>query len=146
MAPQSIASIPSADDRDTAVRGDTTGLRPDPYAVLDHRIAARTLRPADALPGHYLSVADAGAGAHLIALEDAIIHVGRASAADIRFDDVHVSRRHAIIVRDGHRVRVLDDRSTAGTFVNGMRTVATDLTSGDVIRLGSVSVTYLRVR
>ena len=153
MAPQFIAPTPTADacvpavdDRATAVHDEAGGLRADPFAVLDHRVVARTVNSAEALPGHYLGVEDGAGCVHLIPLEDAIIHVGRASAADIRFDDVHVSRRHAIVVRYGHHVRVLDDRSSTGTFVNGRRTVATDLSSGDVIRLGPVLVTYVRVR
>ena len=149
MAPQiSAPAAPTSphDDRPTAVRDDTAGLRPDAFAILDHRVAGRSVGPEDALPGHYLGVEDGDGRTHLIPLQDAIIHIGRASAADIRFDDVHVSRRHAIVVRYGHHVRVLDDRSSAGTFVNGRRTIATDLTSGDVIRLGPVLVTYLRVR
>jgi len=37
--------------------------------------------------------------------------IGRSLAADIRFDDPTVSRRHALIVRQPDGLRVLDDRS-----------------------------------
>ena len=45
--------------------------------------------------------------------------VGRSLAADVRFDDPTVSRRHALIVRQPDGVRLLDDRSLNGVFVNG---------------------------
>jgi len=41
---------------------------------------------------------------------------------------------------------VLDDRSLAGTFVNGLRVTATDLTDGDVIRVGPIVLTYTVIR
>ncbi len=82
----------------------------------------------------------------LISIEDRVTHIGRAATADLRFEDPRVSRRHAILVRYGRHVRVLDDRSSEGTFVNGSRVVATDLTEGDVVRLGPVAFTYTIVR
>ena len=47
--------------------------------------------------------------------------IGRSLAADVRFDDPTVSRRHALIVRQPDGVRLLDDRSLNGVFVNGAR-------------------------
>jgi predicted RNA-binding Zn-ribbon protein involved in translation (DUF1610 family) len=46
--------------------------------------------------------------------------IGRSSVADLRLDDPSVSRRHALIVAEpGKELRVLDDRSLNGVFVNG---------------------------
>ena len=47
--------------------------------------------------------------------------IGRSLAADVRFDDATVSRRHALIVAQADGVRVLDDRSLNGVYVNGRR-------------------------
>ncbi len=47
--------------------------------------------------------------------------IGRSLAADIRFDDATVSRRHALIASEEGGVRVLDDRSLNGIQVNGRR-------------------------
>ena len=47
--------------------------------------------------------------------------IGRSLAADVRFDDSTVSRRHALIVSQADGVRVLDDRSLNGVYVNGRR-------------------------
>ncbi len=113
--------------------------------LLDHRSRSRALIPRLAAPGHYLVMRD-GEEERLIPLGDHITHIGRGTAADLRFEEARVSRSHAIIVRYGNHVRVLDDRSANGTFVNDRRIVATEVADGDVIRLGRVAVRYLRLR
>ena len=62
--------------------------------------------------------------------------VGRSLAADIRFDDPTVSRRHALVVRQPDGVRVLDDRSLNGVFVNGERIEWRTLSDGDELVVG----------
>ncbi len=62
--------------------------------------------------------------------------IGRSLAADIRFDDPTVSRRHALIVRQPDGLRVLDDRSLNGVFVNGERVEWSTLAHDDEIVIG----------
>jgi predicted RNA-binding Zn-ribbon protein involved in translation (DUF1610 family) len=62
--------------------------------------------------------------------------IGRSLAADVRFDDPTVSRRHALIVRQADGLRVLDDRSLNGVFVNGERVEWSTLADGDEIVIG----------
>jgi hypothetical protein len=69
--------------------------------------------------------------------------VGRSLAADVRFDDPTVSRRHALIVRQADGVRVLDDRSLNGVFVNGERVEWRALEDGDEIVVGRYTLTFL---
>ena len=71
--------------------------------------------------------------------------IGRSLAADIRFDDPTVSRRHALIVRQPDGVRVLDDRSLNGVFVNGERVEWRTLEDGDEILDGRYRLSYLDV-
>ena len=59
--------------------------------------------------------------------------IGRSLAADIRFDDATVSRRHALIASEEGGVRVLDDRSLNGIQVNGRRVEWSPLSDGDEI-------------
>jgi pSer/pThr/pTyr-binding forkhead associated (FHA) protein len=47
-----------------------------------------------------------------------------------------VSRRHALIVRQPDGLRVLDDRSLNGVFVNGERVEWSTLADGDEIVIG----------
>lgn len=62
--------------------------------------------------------------------------IGRSLAADVRFDDPTVSRRHALVVRQADGVRVLDDRSLNGVFVNGERVEWSVLRDGDELIVG----------
>ena len=73
----------------------------------------------------------------MIRLEAGWTRIGRSSAADVRFDDATVSRRHALIVltEDGE-LRALDDRSLNGLFVNGERVDWAPLTDGDELEIG----------
>jgi pSer/pThr/pTyr-binding forkhead associated (FHA) protein len=70
------------------------------------------------------------------ALQREWTRIGRSLAADIRFDDPTVSRRHALIVRQPDGLRVLDDRSLNGVFVNGERVEWSTLADGDEIVIG----------
>ena len=69
--------------------------------------------------------------------------IGRSLAADVRFDDATVSRRHALIVRQADGVRVLDDRSLNGVYVNGQRVEWSALTDGDEILVGRHTIRFL---
>jgi len=53
--------------------------------------------------------------------EGASLRVGRSITADIPLEDPMISRKHAVIERHSGTVRVLDDRSLNGVFVNGER-------------------------
>src|SRR5450755_3327224 len=71
--------------------------------------------------------------------------IGRSLAADIRFDDPTVSRRHALIVRQPDGLRVLDDRSLNGVFVNGERVEWSTLASGDEIVVGRHHLHFIEI-
>jgi pSer/pThr/pTyr-binding forkhead associated (FHA) protein len=53
-----------------------------------------------------------------------------------------VSRRHAVLKREGANYVLEDAGSTSGTFVNDQRIQRHVLASGDVIRLGKTLFTY----
>ncbi len=69
--------------------------------------------------------------------------IGRSLAADLRFDEPSVSRRHVLIVIQPDGVRVLDDRSLQGVFVNGAKVEGQLLSDGDLIQLGSVRLWFM---
>ncbi|HLL86237.1 MAG TPA: FHA domain-containing protein [Thermoleophilaceae bacterium] len=72
----------------------------------------------------------------VVPLQEGFTRIGRSLAAHIRFDDPTVSRRHAVIHREGDRARLLDDRSLNGVFVNGERSEWHELADGDEIVIG----------
>ncbi|NDJ86789.1 MAG: FHA domain-containing protein [Chloroflexi bacterium] len=58
-------------------------------------------------------------------------------------DELGVSRRHALLTRDGHRLFVTDLNSTNSTYINGQRLepeATYVLRDGDEIRLGQLSM------
>jgi pSer/pThr/pTyr-binding forkhead associated (FHA) protein len=85
-------------------------------------------------------------GEEAFALRADVTHVGRGITADVRLDDHTVSARHAILVVRTEKLRLLDDRSTNGTFVNGRRVDEAELHDGDVVVLGRVVLTYRDLR
>ncbi|TMK98092.1 MAG: FHA domain-containing protein [Actinobacteria bacterium] len=95
-------------------------------------------------PGEYLCYEDGGES-RIVALTREWTRIGRSLAADVRFDDPTVSRRHALIVRQPDGVRVLDDRSLNGVFVNGDRVEGQALKDGDEIVVGRYSLSFLIV-
>lgn len=94
--------------------------------------------------GQYLVYEDQGRTC-VVALHKEWTRVGRSLAADVRFDDPTVSRRHALIVRQPDGVRVLDDRSLNGVFVNGERVEWRALGDGDEILVGRYHLHYVVV-
>ena len=116
----------------------------DSFSLLDHRTRQRSLPLDGAPPGRYLSI-EHGDEVRLIPLDRPIIHVGRGLISDVRLEDPHVSRRHAIVAQRGDGARVLDDRSSNGTFVNGRQVTISYLSDGDVVRFGSVAMRFVEV-
>jgi pSer/pThr/pTyr-binding forkhead associated (FHA) protein len=95
-------------------------------------------------PGEYL-LYDDGEEDRTVALTREWTRIGRSLAADVRFDDPTVSRRHALVVRQADGVRVLDDRSLNGVFVNGERVEWRPLNDGDEILVGRYRLTFVSV-
>jgi predicted nucleic acid-binding Zn-ribbon protein len=95
-------------------------------------------------PGEYLAYEQDGQ-IELVALTREWTRIGRSLAADVRFDDPTVSRRHALVVRQADGVRMLDDRSLNGVFVNGARIEWKVLGDGDEILVGRYRLRFLSV-
>jgi pSer/pThr/pTyr-binding forkhead associated (FHA) protein len=134
MAP--LVSSPNA-----VVEGVTE--RFDPIECLDGRARRRASAIAELEPGRYLEV-QGPRGALLIPLGEELVRIGRGVAADLHLDEPSVSRRHAIL-EPGEPPRILDDRSSNGTFLNGLRVQQASLRNGDVISVGRVVLRYLEV-
>jgi pSer/pThr/pTyr-binding forkhead associated (FHA) protein len=117
----------------------------DSLSLLDHRSRSRAILSGLAPQGQYLALDD-GEETRLIALDSTITHIGRGIGSDLRLEQQHVSRSHAIVVRQGRYARLLDNRSANGTYVNDRQIRASTITDGDVIRLGPVTMRYVVVR
>lgn len=81
------------------------------------------------------------AGARYL-LDTDVTTVGRHPEADIFFDDVTVSRRHAEVTRTGANFEIIDQRSLNGTYVNGERVDRSPLVDGTEVRVGKFRLNF----
>jgi len=68
--------------------------------------------------------------------------IGRGDQATLRLPDVGISRRHARLDFDGAQVVLTDLGSTNGTMVNGQRVSAVALNPGDMVQVGTTTLTF----
>jgi pSer/pThr/pTyr-binding forkhead associated (FHA) protein len=94
-------------------------------------------------PGRYLAYEEPGGRRVVAPLAREWTRIGRSLGADVRFDDATVSRRHALVVSQDEGVRVLDDRSLNGVYVNGERVEWSALADGDEITVGRHAIFFL---
>lgn len=92
--------------------------------------------------GPWLAFREGGA-TRVVALNRPHLRIGRSLAAEIRLDDSTVSRRHALIVLEAGDVKVLDDQSLNGVFVNGERVQRQVLHEGDELMVGRYRLRFL---
>ena len=111
-------------------------VRAEPPAWLEQ---ARAGLPA---PGRYLAY-EQDERQVIVPITREWTRIGRSLAADIRFDDATVSRRHALIASEEAGVRVLDDRSLNGIRVNGRRVEWSPLADGDELAIGRHVIYFL---
>jgi transcriptional regulator with GAF, ATPase, and Fis domain len=78
-----------------------------------------------------------------IDLTESEVSIGREAANRVCLVDHSVSRRHALIKRDGDGFKVFDLESLNGTFVNGVPVSERCLEHGDQIAVGDVLLLFL---
>ena len=68
----------------------------------------------------------------------AALEIGREGhvSGPLALSDSEISRRHAVIARDGEAWTIVDQGSRNGTFVDGVRTDRAILRHGTVVRVG----------
>jgi hypothetical protein len=102
-----------------------------PPAWLD---VARALLPK---AGRYVAYREDSGEIRVFPIEQGWTRIGRSAAADIRLEDPSVSRRHALIVSEQpDALRILDDRSLNGVFLNGEIVEWGRLEDGDELAIG----------
>jgi pSer/pThr/pTyr-binding forkhead associated (FHA) protein len=98
--------------------------------VIDQQVRERTSR------GALLIVFDGATHDVHELTEGGSLRIGRSITADIQLEDPMISRKHAVVERHDGAVRVLDDRSLNGVFVNGERVdEQCGLSDGDEVQI-----------
>jgi len=128
-AGEHTASIARTDTSDlTALAGETDDL----------------VGSADVAPGNGVLVVRGGPQNGLrFALLDRVTSLGRSVENDISLDDITVSRRHAVVERNGEKFTVHDNGSLNGTYVNQRRITMADLAHGDELQVGKFHFLFL---
>jgi pSer/pThr/pTyr-binding forkhead associated (FHA) protein len=133
---------------DTAIQHDKQTLvdegRTEPLGVgvperasrsaLQARLQAARANITD--PGYYLIYEGFGGELTVLSVDRDTVRIGRSLNADIRFEDPTVSRRHALILRQGDEVRVVDDRSRNGVYLGREQVSSSVLADGDELTVG----------
>jgi predicted component of type VI protein secretion system len=91
---------------------------------------------------HAILKVKAGGRARLIVFDTQDLSLGRASENDLAIDDAEMSRRHAVFKRSREGCSVEDQGTSNGTEVNGQVVPRAVLKHGDVVKVGSVEITY----
>lgn len=94
---------------------------------------ARKLLPPD--NGVRIAYRD-GESLHVLPLTGDCSRIGRSAVAEIRLEDPTVSRRHALLSVESDGLRVYDDRSLNGVYVNGEPVEEALLSDGDELVVG----------
>ena len=63
-------------------------------------------------------------------------NIGRASTCNIILDDITVSRNHALLSVSNQNIKIIDNNSTNGIYVNNEIQSDYELRSGDKIQVG----------
>ena len=112
------------------------------------RLSPEDQRTVDALrPGTALLIVLRGPNTGARFLLDADeVSSGRHPHSDIFLDDVTVSRRHALFIKEGEGHAVRDVGSLNGTYVNRERIDQAVLAQGDEVQIGKFRLVYYRGR
>jgi len=104
--------------------------------VVDPPCWLSTARSMLVRPGRYLAFYEDDA-IRTFSVGGGWTRIGRSGTADIRLDHPSVSRRHALIVSEKpDSLRVLDDRSLNGVFLNGEIVDWARVEDGDELAIG----------
>ncbi|MER7281728.1 DUF3662 and FHA domain-containing protein [Dactylosporangium sp. NPDC000244] len=116
---------------------------PDPYGGYNQQQAGGGYGPPPGGPGgpaRNVRLVSGDGRSYPLSIGSTVI--GRGDQANMRLPDVGISRRHARLDFDGAQVVLTDLGSTNGTMVNGQRVSAVALNPGDMIQLGTTTLTY----
>lgn len=74
------------------------------------------------------------------------VAIGRSAESQIFLDDVTVSRKHAVIVKEDQVFSIKDQGSLNGTYLNNQSVLNSTLTTGDEIQIGKFHMLFIAAK
>jgi pSer/pThr/pTyr-binding forkhead associated (FHA) protein len=100
----------------------------------------------EAFDGPRLIVRRDGGAQDEVVLAKSQTTIGRLATNDIQLDDGAVSGTHALLVAEAGVFKIVDQKSTNGTYLNGERCTRGILHDGDVIQIGRYGLVFVAPR
>ena len=72
--------------------------------------------------------------------------IGRSPESDVLLDDITVSRKHALLKKDGDDCRLIDAGSLNGSYLNSNIVEEAILSNGDRIQIGKFIFLYFSIK
>jgi pSer/pThr/pTyr-binding forkhead associated (FHA) protein len=91
----------------------------------------------------YFLVKQPGAADRILILDTQELTIGRSNDSDLQAKYEDVSRRHAMLQRDGQKYSVQNLSTSSGTNVNGSAVTLHSLSNQDVIRISELEITFV---
>ena len=73
-------------------------------------------------------------------------NIGRSSENNIILDDITVSRKHALLSVNNENIKIIDNNSTNGIYLNNVIISDSQLKSGDKIQIGKYLLLLTEVK
>ncbi|RME04029.1 MAG: FHA domain-containing protein [Planctomycetota bacterium] len=78
-----------------------------------------------------------------VEIDGPVTTIGRDKESHLVIPDKMLSRKHCLIEKDGDTYKVIDLKSSNGTFVNGVRVKSKEIHPEDRIKIGESILYYL---
>jgi hypothetical protein len=132
--------------RDVTERGAAIAMFASLHDVMYARAIGAVVPSVPALDAPFSLVIDEpGASPRELAIEDAVIKIGRLESMHVHLPYDEVARMHAVIENQDGALTIIDLGASAGTLVNGVAVNKRELEEGDRITIGPCTLT-VRVR
>ncbi len=102
--------------------------------------------PASSRLHTYFVVKEPDAPDRILIFDTQEVSIGRAKESDVQAKYPEVSRRHALLSRDGKKSSVQNLSTSSQTLVNGCATQSHTLKDRDVIRIAEIELTFFESR
>lgn len=96
--------------------------------------------------GDFLLMVRKGKPHSWFALSRGLMNIGREEFSDILLEDPKASRRHCQIRKENDNWLLEDKKSQNGIFINGRKMTERLLCEGDIIRIGTYELIYIKNR